>query len=278
MKLKQNINKFVKRAKKSSTFIFIGIILLFFSSIITIAQGGDIIKQLYYKTNIGYKNQLLSKIDKLSAGVNIGIFIEYFGAPTFKTKLDDTNVYEYIFLDDKYYYIQALTDLDESVLAYSVTTRDKQFNPEITLPLSRAIIENGKVIGSKDISLKVELGKTRFVDLGKPNEIISRLGAHDFYYSERYYYGNPGFYQTYYFTQNEMGYIRNIAPQDFNLEVDDLGEKKEDIKSTDKDVSDFRKNFIINTYTITAPLVDFDSEIFKNLQFGPNKYQVRVIN
>ena len=278
MKLKQSINKLVKRAKKSPTFIFIGIILLFFSSIITIAQGGNIIKELYYKTNIGYKNQLLSKINKLNAGVNIGIFIEYFGAPTFKTKKKDIDIYEYVFLDDNCYYIQVLTDFDDSVLAYSVTTRDEQFNPKITIPLSRAIVKNGELTGDKDISLNVELGKTRFIELGEPYEIVSRLGAHDFYYSEKYYFGNPGLYQSYYFTQNEMGYIKNIDSQDFDLEFDDLGVKKEKMKSTDKDITEFRKNFIVNTYTVTAPLVDFDDELFKDIQFGPNKYQVRVIN
>lgn len=265
--IKKIIKRLVERAKNSTIFIFIGIILFLFSSVITISQGEGVIRGLYHKTDVGYKNQLLDKFSKLNAGINVGIFIEKFGSPTFKTKKENTDIYEYIFLDDKYYYLQVLTDSEGTVLAYSITTRDENFNPVILIPSQKN---------------KVVLGKTKFIDLGEPDKIISRLGVHDFYYSESYYYGNPGFYQTYYFTQNEMGYINKINTDsqnfhDFDFERDDMGKIKDDMKSSDDDIAYFRENSVVNTFTVAAPLISLNSDLSESIQFGPDKYMVRVI-
>lgn len=167
--------------------------------------------------------------------------------------------------------MQALTDLEGTVLAYSVTTRDKNFNPAITI--------------WTDKEIKIELGKTKFIELKEPNQITSYMGVHNFYYSEHYYFGNPGLYQSYYFTLSETGYMGDVSfdsPEyydkiDFDLEFDDSNARKDIIRPTDRDVIKFRENSIINTFTVTAPLGDFDGEVFKDVRFGPDLNQVRVM-
>jgi len=185
-----------------------------------------------------------------------------------------TEVKEYIF-GNQFFYIQALVNESNSVLAYGVTIRDEDFNPTFK------ILENA-FTADKDnpedfskatpLAYNIVLGKTHFSDIpSSPENIFSYLGARRLYYHEEYYFGNPGNYQSYFMGVNDSG---NINIDYNNLEF--FGEKN--INYEDKAVSQFRKNSIINTFAKTSPFTGFNNDKFRKYLVGPDLDQVRVIS
>lgn len=183
-------------------------------------------------------------------------------------------VKEYIF-GSKYYYVQALTDSANKVLAYGITTRDKNFIPSFTIlqdlyyadpknPSDETKLKSGAEI--------ITLGKTKFSDIGTPDNIFAYLGVHDFYYHEEYYYGNPGNYQSFFFAANESGYL------DVDNDSLDFFLSNKKIDPMDSTVVTFRKNSIINTIYITAPGEGFDNVMLRKYLVGPDYNQVRAIS
>jgi len=108
---------------------------------------------------------------------------------------------------DRDYYVQAITDDDETVLAFSVTTRSPRFQPVYQVHRPPGLIERWrwrKRFGAPFRPLvKLKLGRTTFADLDPrdpeqfagPHFLIS-MGAHNHAYSEMTYKGNPGNYQS----------------------------------------------------------------------------------
>lgn len=97
-----------------------------------------------------------------------------------------------------------------------------------------------------------------------------------FFYGERYYFGNPGNYETYFFSTNESGYMNDY---DWATLIEAKTESIDDPM-----IQSFRENAIINTYAIAAPIayqrdigfIGFgsSSEFF----IGPDYNQVRLIS
>lgn len=284
--MKRIIKKIVENIEKSPTKILITLLVFLISSFITIIGGIGLIRDFYYQ-KVQWKQRSYELINSLAADVNIGYFESKLGKAIFINSTKITNKKEYVFIDDNYY-VDAITDNNERVLMYSVTTREKNFNP---------ISPDGRVI----------LGKSRFIDLvnddffNEPIEIISWLGAHDSFYTEGYYWGNPMNYQVYYYSISEAGfiddssyvanpdyfpdYIENGHPITFAILISEEVNGRELGYKKNSDIVEFRKRDIniINTYTITAPLITVGeiSNYFKergNYYFlGPNKNQVRLI-
>jgi hypothetical protein len=101
--------------------------------------------------------------------------------------------------------------------------------------------------------------------IGKPKEIGCSVGARRFEYHEEFYFGNPGKYQEFAFSVNDAGFrhhpfISGLAP----LSLDDPA------------VELFRREAVINTYTITAPLVSAND--LKGISRGPDYDRVRVLD
>lgn len=245
-----------KLIKKAS--IWIGKLAFFIGLIIAINQFFLISKD-YFDNTIGHKYKMLQRIEKLSADVNIGYFKELIGSPVFINDLENNDneaKKEYIFVDNLFY-LQAIADKTDKVLAYSITSRKSDFNPKIKF--------SSYQVGEKPIL--IELAKSRFSELGneQPRGIISSLGAHDFFYTEAYYFGNPGNYQTYFFGLNESGY-GGIGEKDSVIYPPDRF-KDNDINIDDKDIQEFRGKAIINTYGVAGPFV---INIFKNIKDSKN--------
>ena len=256
----------VDRAKSSSIFIAISVILVLLSSLITLVQGQHILRSFYYET-IGYKSQLLGSLEKLSPEANIGYFENILGPAVFIRTLEKTATREYIFVN-KLFYVQTLTDKDGRALAYSVTTRNENFNPAFVLPFCFSDF------GSECRTKSVILGKTKFIELdhlfGAAQEAVSYVGAHNIYYSERYGGGNPGLYQTFAFSLNELGYIAAYPPAGPFGVVD--------IKNPE--INRFRNEGVVNTYTVIGPFTkieDFGESWVGEFIFGPDTNQVRVL-
>lgn len=247
--------KIVNKLKKSYVAILMGLFLLLLSSAITISQGTALLKEYYYDT-LGHKKKLINDIYKLAPSTNIGYFERILGNPVFvNEKTDEKNTKEptqkeYIFIND-YFYVQAITGKNEKVLAYSVTGEDLVFNIWS---------------GIKNIDLK--LGKSTFevVD-DKPEKIELYCGARRGGYSEEYYFGNPGNYQTYIFSLND---INGGFPQ---MCLEDVGTNNVSLEN--EEVRKLRKEQVINTFTITSPGISGKDLLFGQ---GPDMDQVRILN
>jgi len=229
-------------------------IILDFCTVMGSAGGIILLYSLLAKT-VFRRWHLKNKIKKLTPSTTISYFIELLGSPAFINTNGDSK--QYIFVD-KLFYIDALTDTDNKVLAFSVTTRKSNFNP--TLKLGPYSLDGKKIV--------IKLGKSKFSELYSlpgGGKINSSVGAHNFYYVEEYYFGNPGNYQSYAFSINQAGFTD--AP---------LGKLIEISKEQSWD-QEFRKNAVINTYTITEPLKNL-ADIGITMFPGVDYFQVRIMN
>lgn len=171
-----------------------------------------------------------------------------------KSESHRTRQVEYIFVDESFF-VQAITTSEGEVIAYSVTTRTRHFNPKLVL---------------RSFGVTVQLGRTRFAQLNalrNPVRLISAVGARRFHYGEIYYLGNPGKYQTFVFSLNDAGYLS--IPHTgihFLMERPDFDDAR---------LKAFRNDAVINTYTVTAPNVGVED--LGPIRFGANLDQVRTL-
>lgn len=103
---------------------------------------------------------------------------------------------------DRDYYVQAISDDDETVLAFSVTTRSARFRPVYQIHRPPGLLERWRWrrrFGEPYRPLvKLRLGKTTFAATDPHPETIMgpllrvSVGAHNHAYSEMTYKGNPG--------------------------------------------------------------------------------------
>jgi hypothetical protein len=223
--------------------------------------GGLILVFNFLETTLFKKAYAKRRLAKLAPSTTINFFNSILGSPTFVNDGGETK--QYVFVDDLFY-VTAVTDLSDKVLAYSVTTRRKDFHPSFTLgPYS---ITREMVV--------IKLGKSTFSEINKLGDysgrVSSGLGARRSFYSEEYYFGNPGRYQTYLFCVNDAGFTRMGDPQVLNIGA---------TTTSDPQIQRFRKSTIINTYTITAPHLTSDTLRSKGVSWiGPDLDQVRILN
>ncbi|TSC96538.1 MAG: hypothetical protein Athens101426_303 [Parcubacteria group bacterium Athens1014_26] len=230
----------------------IGWIIILISSVIAILVAfATFSKWLYEK--IQKKRRFLKTLSLLTIGTNIDYFKTLLGNPVFINKVG--NYDEFIFVNP-YFYVQAIVNSQGKIVLFSITTRNKRFNPILN-------------IGGGDFSVK--LGKTTFSKLMKePEKVFKRGGDHggfDFY-SEVYYFGNPGHYLNYAFSINENVYDAfSYVPLSF---LENTPDNPDEIKK-------FRNENIINTYTVIGSLEE--KEIEENgIEFGPMRSQIRTLN
>lgn len=296
--LKFRIKNLAERLKRSSAFLLFALVLFLLSSLITISQGGKIIQDWYYET-LGRESKILKDVKLLAPGMNIDYFISKLGSPVFinpekvATEKENTPTAKrsYVF-DLNPIFVVAAVDTDERVLAFSVTSVDPKVRPSLTIPNS--LLKSGED--------EVVLGKTRFSDIdkisGEPFSIAGVCGARNVSYDEQYYYGNPGKYQFYIFSFNDMGLTTGLMKMtdkglepaktegvtllcDLNADSpqipmelsSDIGWDCKDCHLHSEMVGKIRQE-IVNTYTVTAPFVD-SSQLGQH--FGPNSDQMRTL-
>src|ERR1700730_8555750 len=183
------VEKLDDRLKRSPMIILFVGVLVILSSTITTLDFCSRMFAYYHATTFGYRRDLLRTLSTLAPGVDINNFFgRPFWVPTFDNYLKENKV-ESIFVN-RLCYIQVIWGGGSSrVLGYSVTTRDKNFNPAFTLG-----------------SFHVTLGKTTFAELdglGEPPQIRSFIGTSR--YSEVYNFGNSGIHETFVASINDAG-------------------------------------------------------------------------
>jgi hypothetical protein len=201
--------------------------------------------------------------------------------------------YTECFFIDRDYYVQALCDEDETVIGFSVTTRTSRFRPTFTGHESlgrrgRRLFK--KITGQRwSDFFHLRLGHTRFVDLGIDDDWSPSyqvvVGARWAAYSEAYYFGNPGYYQTFIFSAGGAAYHSPVGP---------LGELSEAVATADwfgglldedaprsTHASDFeqilervRRESVVTTYTVVGPHISLNDY---PATFGPHGDEVRTL-
>lgn len=257
---------------------YLGIFITVCAAITTIYGASLIVSPIY--DAFRYKTSLYEQIDALATETNVNYFKSILGEPIYENQGRSQGIKEYIFVN-RYFYVQAITTAEDKVLAYSVTTRDSHFNPKVPL-------------------YDLQLGKSTFEDLGihtassSPDLVISYLGAHDLFYTEGYWGGNPHGYQTFFFSMTMSGYTNydNYTTVPDYESPNLLGGFKslfgniESTTSFPKVVLDYwqRNTNTINTYTILGPFVSFadiasirDGSPYFYI-FGPDYNQIRLLN
>lgn len=143
----------------------------------------------------------LEKVESLAAGVNIGVYQNEFGQPTFINNPHSSTIKikekEYVFVNTDFY-LDAVTDMNDTVLYFAVTTRDESFHPTFKRPAS------------------ITLGVSRFIDIkSEPNYVVGcQFTGPKFSYYETHNYGWAGDYLDFGFGVNPAGYYNNNTASD----------------------------------------------------------------
>jgi hypothetical protein len=197
------------------------------------------------------------------------------------------------FFIDRDYYVQTVSDEDDTVLAFSITTRTKSFNPRFGGDewLRRHERRRFKRLTGQHWQpfFRVRLGGTRFSELGlhdrSPN-IRLNVGVRTYAYSEAYYLANPGNYQTVVFTASSAAVqgaigplyeLAQMAPEGRWFGGPVASEDDERLVSDPtfvKLLERVRSETVVTTYTVLGP---HRSAAQYPMSFGPHGDEVRTL-
>lgn len=286
-----------------------------------------------YRRTLGRRRDRYERLARLAPGAQLSFFQAVHGEPAAIKSRVERNIYEVAtpghplydarlrdefdeahdvlvqaaFLEcifiDRLYYLQTISDEDETVLAFSVTTRRKRFRPRFEAPTRIGMLRRlrwRREAGTPFRPLfRVRLGRTRFNDLDPddPGEFAgphlqATSGVRMFRYSELYYYGNPGHYLTYVFTASsaapgradwrrlgeviqQAGYHEwpyPMRPDPYEQAPPDPDREPEWESLTA--AHEFRRRTVITTYTAIHPklwAVNYPTT------FGPHGDEVRML-
>jgi hypothetical protein len=182
--------------------------------------------RIFYRRTLGRRRDSYARLKRLGTHAQLSFFTSVLGEPPAlrRSLLSDVAIYdddgtprretrqfiEAVYID-RDFYVQVYGDHDETVQAYSVTTRSKRFKPRFRSPggwsAERRWLRRWPRFRYRFVPHPtVKLGKTRFIELGeRPDCAAAWLGAHNAHYFEAYYYGNPGYYQHFVYSINDAG-------------------------------------------------------------------------
>jgi hypothetical protein len=226
-----------------------------------------------WRRTFGARREASRKVSLLACGVGRRYVEQLLGAPAFHTEGEEIHEDVYVLTTG---YVQTLSALDGTVLRYSVTATDPRWRPK----LGQDVVErrNGR--------FGIRLCKARFADMAfTPEELELSSGARLVWYRERYYYGNPGYYQQYIFSFSSAGTWKYIDFESMNaalegapdITLSSVGESARPVEDLLKQpaLAAFRANTRINTYTVVGPydrLADLEQ-----WSLGPNPDLVRIL-
>ena len=153
----------------------------------------------WYRRTIGSRRDNASRLNQLAAGVTIRWVEERLGPPAFARAVSPTAgegrqaVTELVYRT-RHAWVQLLTDEAGAVVRFSITATDPKFG--------------FKTDDLTSNHLRVKLGRSSFSDIKasvNPEGYSLQVGAHHFEYAEAYYFGNPGNYQHFVLSYNDMG-------------------------------------------------------------------------
>jgi len=211
-------NKFINISKNIGKILFF---LIFIYGLITAIIG------LYniFKNFLFQNDDLYQKLSQIDIGANKQYVDNLIGKPFLVRNLPEylyndencegektglENFIESIYKNGKFY-LQTISGENNEIIAYSITIKNKTFNPLIPLEFyHRRKEKDGSYVTEKYIS-GLRIGKSSFGDLmdDSPQRIgFGNLNQHTFYL-EYHYFGRAGSYKDYLFGVSPYGFHYN---------------------------------------------------------------------
>jgi hypothetical protein len=177
-----------------------------------------------FRRTVGRRRDAYRRLARLGTGAQLAFFTSVLGEPPairqtitreedvpqeFGSGKVDVRYVESFYVD-RDYFVQTITNEDQTVEAFSVTSRSRRFRPTMWLPVRvrlRDRLFRRLPRGWRPLMI-VKLGRTRFVDAAPdwtPSSVRAWVGARAWRYTEAYYFGNPGNYQTYVLVHSNAG-------------------------------------------------------------------------
>ena len=226
-------------------------------------QAGELLTQSNRQKQIA-----LDKVEKLVPGIDLSLYQDTFGKPTFinhKSFFMNPNdemrkFIEYVFVD-KYFYLAAITDANGKVLYFALTIRDKSFNPTF-----------------KNQVFQVQIGISKYSDIpGRPRSAQGCFGANWFAYYETKYFGRPGAYQDFGFGFNTAGYYAASSVEAYRGLLSTTHNCNGTLSDQEiESVKDLSADEVFNTYAVSAPGIQITD--YAHIILGVNYDQVRILN
>lgn len=282
-----------------------------------LAVGGA--ARAWWRRTLGRRADRYARLARLGTGAHLSFFTAVLGEPpAMRTSVIKDDYIEWVSSEDlefdllvdnqtrlverrfevstfidRDYYVQTITDDDETVLAFSVTTRSPRFRPVYQIHRRLGPIDRWRWRRHFDQPYKplvnVKLGRTTFAELDPRNpdefagpHFLISMGAHNHAYSEITSKGNPGNYQSFVWTasdaarhgrfgegmavRNEIGSDEWPDPSKPGFEPD-----WDQMIATQK----FRRETVITTYTVIHPRLYVGN--YPLVRFGPHENDVRLL-
>ncbi|HYU74783.1 MAG TPA: toll/interleukin-1 receptor domain-containing protein [Ktedonobacteraceae bacterium] len=264
----------VKKVEENFAFKFIVVISVIIALLASILTNISAIESSIRTTlfpvasvaSIIPKQEALDKVEKLAPGVDISLYEDKFGKPTFinhESSFINPNekmgkFVEYVFVD-KYFYLDAVTNSEGKVLYFALTIRDKSFNPIF-----------------KNQVFQIRLGISKYSDIpGGPDFAQGCYGANWFAYYETRYFGRLGDYEDFGFGFNTAGYYpesNKMVLRGLTNSCQGRPLSNQEIKS----MKDLNADETFNTYAVSDPAIKISD--YADTILGVNYDQVRILN
>lgn len=214
--------------------------------------------QRRFSRTIGRRSDFTRRLQRLGTGAQLAFFESVLGEPpamrrSFEVQRPDwsqpheegqlppsvTRKYLECFFVNSLCYVQTVSDADDTVMGFSITTRSRRFHPTLWFPtyprtsfgdrlsvfmgllrmavhpqppmtrvawIGHAIRFDLPVGRRRRGGKRVELGRTTFVETGAdiPRRIQAVHGNKHWSYAEAYWGGNPGYYQDVVFAASRV--------------------------------------------------------------------------
>lgn len=271
--------RLVRRLERTSPLVLLFFVAVFISSIITVSGGAKwVVTQV--NDSFYWEDDENDRLAQLRAGTTMAFFVEKLGEPEFTRpvlgRLKPPRSFGADFTRGPYvesgfrgrgYWVQTISNRDETVVLFAVTACDRNFRPVLNGPygdIEVTLNEStfGHVLPWKTVKDRALLS----------NYFASGATANSTFF-DILYGGNPGDYKTIvwgvndacqdWFHRYEAFYDRGLLP--LTSTPKGWGFKGETWRGG-KSVRAFRAGVIVNTYGETAPAAIID---FLNAPFQP---------
>ena len=223
--------------------------VLFVAGAVVTLDAGLRVGRSILGATIGRRWSAYARLRRLSALTTLEYFSSLLGPPAFSAA--GNGVDESIWVDRYYYVLAHSTHGDHRVYLYSVTSRARSFRPRVPFP-------GGGLYGSDQWKpYEARLCRTPFADVCDiAPKILGALGARRLWYSELYYFGNPGHYQTLVLSLSDAGPREALSDLVGALQGQ-IGVSE--LEPGHPDLARFRRHAPPNTYSVSGPLWNGDT-------------------
>jgi len=226
------------------------------------------VRRTYLQT-LGRRRDHYRRLNGLTLLAQLSHFEYKLGTPPTMRKVEPysgqwNDGYTECLFTDRDYTVQTVSDRNDSVILYSITTRSSRFAPKLRPPANLGPPPPAHLLrrNRRPPLLQVRLGRTRLSELRSPGTWHGNASGsgREFHYSETQNHGVRGYYNHYVFTASSRSYNAPFGYGEINRLLTAYGHTWSWPGGADWDtlelVHEFRKNTVITTYSVTR--LDWD--------------------